>query len=135
MKIESVDDGFFQNEDTKGDEDENLEEQCSLQLFESKEEAKELQVRAEGSEEEERDFGLSDWRTWVLWYKNAGVITFTLGTFLALAIDRGFYVGNKWWLSSWTSAETETIRSFGITFAAKKGLSVQLEFVKYYCKG
>ena len=85
-------------------------------------------------EEEERDFGLSDWRTWMLWYKNAGGITFALGTFLALAVDRGFYVGNEWWLASWTSAETEAIRRFGITFAAQKeGLSAQLEFVKYYC--
>jgi len=46
---------------------------------------------------EERDFGLSDLSTWFKWYKYAGGVVFTLGTFLALAIDRGFYVANEWW--------------------------------------
>jgi len=84
-------------------------------------------------EEEERDFGLSKLRTWIMWFRYAGGIIFALGTFVALLIDRGFYVANEWWLASWTSAETETIRRFGITFAAQSdGLSAQYEFVKFY---
>ena len=43
-------------------------------------------------EEEERNHGLSDWRIWVMWYRYAGGIVFTVGTFVALAVDCGFYV-------------------------------------------
>mmetsp|Transcript_13592 Transcript_13592/g.25525 ORF Transcript_13592/g.25525 Transcript_13592/m.25525 type:complete len:1381 (-) Transcript_13592:42-4184(-) len=83
--------------------------------------------------EEERDFGLSNWRTWIKWYKYAGGITFTFLTALALTVDRGFYVANEWWLASWTKAEFEPIRRFGKTFSPQvDGMSAQQEFIKYY---
>lgn len=83
--------------------------------------------------EEERDFGLSNWRTWIKWYKYAGGISFAFLTALALTVDRGFYVANEWWLASWTRAEFEPITRFGITFSAQiEGMSAQYEFIKYY---
>jgi len=83
--------------------------------------------------EEERDFGLSDWRTWMKWFQYAGGITFLVVTIVALGIDRGFYVANEWWLASWTSAEFTSIRRFGITFSAQSdGLDAQVEFIKFY---
>jgi ABC-type multidrug transport system, ATPase and permease components len=83
--------------------------------------------------EEERDFGLSNWKTWIKWYKYAGGVTFAFLTALALAVDRGFYVANEWWLASWTRAEFEPIRRFGRTFSAQiDGMSAQYEFIKYY---
>ena len=83
--------------------------------------------------EEERDFGLSNWRTWMSWFEGAGGTVFFTVAMLALAVDRGFYVANEWWLASWTSAEFRSIRRFGITFSAQSdGLDAQIEFIKFY---
>jgi len=45
--------------------------------------------------EEEREFGLSDWRTWMNWFQYAGGTVFFVVTIVALDIDRGFYVANE----------------------------------------
>lgn len=83
--------------------------------------------------EEERDFGLSDWRTWIKWYQLAGGVTFTFVCILGLAIDRGFYVATELWLTLWTSAETESVEIFGQVFSAQnEGLSSQYKFIAYY---
>jgi ABC-type multidrug transport system fused ATPase/permease subunit len=83
--------------------------------------------------EEERDFGLSNLQTWMSWFKGAGGIVFFFVTLSALTVDRGFYVANEWWLATWTSAEFESIRRFGIRFSAQSdGLDAQIEFIKVY---
>ena len=46
---------------------------------------------------EEREFGLSDWRTWLKWIQYAGGFLFMVIVIVSLAIDRGFYVANEWW--------------------------------------
>ena len=41
-------------------------------------------------EEEERDYRLSNWSTWVVWYRYVGGIFCTVGIFFALAVNRFF---------------------------------------------
>lgn len=82
---------------------------------------------------EEREFGLTDLRTWFKWFSYAGGITFTCLTVLSLVVDRGFYVVNEWWLSTWTAATSEPITRLGITLRPQSdGRSAQTEFVKAY---
>lgn len=90
---------------------------------------------AEGSimTAEEREFGLTDLRTWFKWFSYAGGITFTTVTILSLVVDRGFYVVNEWWLSTWTAATSEPITRLGITLRPQTdGRLAQIEFVKAY---
>jgi len=82
---------------------------------------------------EERDFGLSDWKTWLKWIKYAGGILFVTVTVVSLTIDRGFYVATEWWLATWTAGAYESITRLGITFEAQsEGLHEQFQFVKVY---
>ena len=82
---------------------------------------------------EEREFGLSDWRTWVQWYHYAGGMLFTLTVIIALVADRFFYVGNEWWLAIWTSGTEEPIQRFGREYPAQiDGKSAQFEYIETY---
>uniref|UniRef100_A0A6S8ZK17 Uncharacterized protein n=1 Tax=Chaetoceros debilis TaxID=122233 RepID=A0A6S8ZK17_9STRA len=83
--------------------------------------------------EEERDFGLSDVKTWFTWFKYAGGAWFVTLVVVSLTIDRGLYVMTEWWLASWTTAVSNSINRFGVTFAPQEeGLSAQRDFVKVY---
>lgn len=46
---------------------------------------------------EEREYGLSDWKTWLTWFRYAGGFIFISVTFITLFIDRAFYVINELW--------------------------------------
>jgi len=83
--------------------------------------------------EEEREFGLSDWKTWVEWYRYAGGIIFVIVVFVALGIDRFLYVVAEWWLAVWTSAVSEPVDAFGRTYPPQtEGKSAQSEYVITY---
>ena len=83
--------------------------------------------------EEEREFGLSDWKTWVQWYRYAGGIIFVIVVFFTLGIDRFLYVVAEWWLAVWTSAVSEPVDIFGRTYPPQTdGKSAQYEYVITY---
>ena len=83
--------------------------------------------------EEEREFGLSDWKTWVEWYRYAGGIIFVIVVFVALGIDRFLYVVAEWWLAVWTSAVSEPVDAFERTYPPQtEGKSAQSEYVITY---
>jgi ABC-type multidrug transport system fused ATPase/permease subunit len=83
--------------------------------------------------EEEREFGLSDWKTWVEWYRYAGGIIFVIVVFFTLGIDRFLYVVAEWWLAVWTSAVSEPIDVFGRTYPPQTdGKGAQYEYVITY---
>ena len=46
---------------------------------------------------EEREFGLSDLKTWYTWFKYAGGFIFTFSAVVTLSIDRGFYDVTELW--------------------------------------
>ena len=82
---------------------------------------------------EERDFGLSDWKTWLNWFKYAGGFWFILATVIGLGFDRVFYVGTELWLSAWTSAVNRPIHRFGLQFPPQsEGLDAQYKYLKVY---
>lgn len=82
---------------------------------------------------EERDFGLSDIKTWMTWYRCAGGWWFIFATIISLAIDRGFYVFTEIWLATWTSAIDKSVTMFGIEFESQsEGLESQKKFVQVY---
>ena len=83
--------------------------------------------------EEEREFGLSDWKTWMEWYRYAGGIIFVIVVFVSLGIDRFLYVVAEWWLAVWTSAVSEPVDAFGRTYPPQtEGKSAQSEYVITY---
>ena len=45
---------------------------------------------------EEREFGLSKFKTWLVWFHYAGGWTYFLLQLLFLIIDRALYVGSEW---------------------------------------
>mmetsp|Transcript_10664 Transcript_10664/g.16074 ORF Transcript_10664/g.16074 Transcript_10664/m.16074 type:complete len:946 (-) Transcript_10664:1909-4746(-) len=82
---------------------------------------------------EEREFGLSEWKTWLKWFKYAGGICFFLSAFISLAIDRGFYVIVELWLAFWTAAAHKDMSIFGLQFVAQsEGFAAQVIFVRTY---
>lgn len=82
---------------------------------------------------EEREFGLSDLKTWFTWFKYAGGLCFTFSAFTTLAIDRGFYVITELWLAAWTAAAYDSIVRLGVTFTEQSaGLSAQYVFIQVY---
>jgi len=83
--------------------------------------------------EEEREFGLSDWKTWMEWYRYAGGVIFVIVVFVALGIDRFLYVVAEWWLAVWTSAVSEPVDIAGRTYPPQtEGKSAQYEYVITY---
>jgi len=83
---------------------------------------------------EEREYGLSSLRTWLLWCKRAGGIAFFGLLTIFLAIDRFLYVATEYWLSQWTQGAFLPINVFGIFFAPQKdGRSAQYNYLLVYC--
>mmetsp|Transcript_25521 Transcript_25521/g.55782 ORF Transcript_25521/g.55782 Transcript_25521/m.55782 type:complete len:1460 (+) Transcript_25521:445-4824(+) len=82
---------------------------------------------------EEREFGLSDWRTWMEWYHYAGGFLFVFAAVVTLGADRFFYVAAEWWLASWTSAVSEPIERFNRTYPPQTdGKNAQYEYIVTY---
>jgi ABC-type sulfate/molybdate transport systems ATPase subunit len=82
---------------------------------------------------EVREHGLSSIATWLLWFRQAGGITFIGLTILFLAFDRVAYVAVEYWLARWTDGAYEGIEVFGIYFPPQTdGLSAQSRYLIVY---
>lgn len=82
---------------------------------------------------EVREHGLSSAATWLLWFDQAGGITFIGLTILFLAFDRTAYVAAEYWLARWTDGAYEGIEVFGIYFPPQTdGLSAQSQYLVVY---
>lgn len=82
---------------------------------------------------EEREYGLSDWRTWTRWFKHAGGGLFAFVVVVGMGLDRFFYVALEWWLASWTSGASEPIERFGRMFPPQtEGQSAQYQYLAVY---
>ncbi|CAB9498980.1 Oligomycin resistance ATP-dependent permease YOR1 [Seminavis robusta] len=82
---------------------------------------------------EEREFGLSKFSTWLVWFKYAGGWTFFLLQFLFLVMDRSLYVSSEWWIATWTDASDESTEAFGREFPPQTdGRSAQIQYIVVY---
>ena len=82
---------------------------------------------------EEREHGLSNIRTWLLWFKHAGGLWFLFFQLLFMAIDRFAYVAVEYWLARWTNGADKSIEVFGITFDPQtEGRSAQYKYLAVY---
>ena len=80
---------------------------------------------------EQREYGLSTMKTWLLWFKYAGGAYFLLIMFLFLFIDRTMYVAVEYWIARWTSGADGPINVFGTTFSPQTdGLSAQYDYLQ-----
>ncbi|KAL7574900.1 hypothetical protein ACA910_010731 [Epithemia clementina (nom. ined.)] len=80
---------------------------------------------------EQREYGLSNLKTWLLWYKYAGGTYFLSIIFLLLAFDRTLYVAVEYWIARWTSGAEGPVNIFGHTFAPQTdGFSAQYDYLK-----
>eukprot|EP00522_Entomoneis_paludosa_P016423 CAMPEP_0172447702 /NCGR_PEP_ID=MMETSP1065-20121228/6951_1 /TAXON_ID=265537 /ORGANISM="Amphiprora paludosa, Strain CCMP125" /LENGTH=1365 /DNA_ID=CAMNT_0013199065 /DNA_START=11 /DNA_END=4108 /DNA_ORIENTATION=+ len=82
---------------------------------------------------EEREYGLSSLRTWLLWFDYAGGAWFLLIMFVFLACDRFFYVAVEYWIARWTDGADEPIEALGRTFAPQTdGFSAQYDYLRVF---
>ena len=82
---------------------------------------------------EEREHGLSTFKTWFIWFNYAGGFTFIAVMFLSLAIDRSAYVATEWWLARWTQASDGPVMVFGNEFPEQtNGFAAQYQYLKVY---
>lgn len=82
---------------------------------------------------EEREFGLSSVRVWVLWFRRAGGWYFLGIQVLLMALDRFAYVAVEYWLARWTQGADQSIEVFGIEFPPQTdGLSAQYKYLKIF---
>ena len=82
---------------------------------------------------EERQFGLSSFRTWLLWFQAAGGWTFLILQLVFMTFDRGAYIATEWWLARWTSASDGPIEVFGIEMPSQtNGADAQREYILVY---
>ena len=80
---------------------------------------------------EEREYGLSSLRTWLLWFKHAGGAWFLFVMIFSLAGDRFFYVSVEYWIATWTDGAEGPVDVFGTTFDAQtEGRSAQYDYLK-----
>jgi ABC-type multidrug transport system fused ATPase/permease subunit len=82
---------------------------------------------------ETREHGLSSMKTWLLWFKRAGGLSFILLQLIFMTIDRASYVAVELFLAKWTSAADGPITILGIEFPAQTdGFSAQAQYLKVY---
>ena len=82
---------------------------------------------------ETREQGLSSVRTWLLWFRRAGGVTFLFLQVFLMTIDRFAYVAVEFFLARWTSAVDGPITILGVSFPAQTdGYSAQAHYVKVY---
>lgn len=82
---------------------------------------------------EEREYGLSSWTTWLLWFKYAGGLYFICVMVILLTLDRFLYFGQEYWVARWTDGAEEPISVFGIRFPPQTdGRSAQYKYLTAY---
>eukprot|EP00816_Leptocylindrus_hargravesii_P007452 CAMPEP_0196807870 /NCGR_PEP_ID=MMETSP1362-20130617/7854_1 /TAXON_ID=163516 /ORGANISM="Leptocylindrus danicus, Strain CCMP1856" /LENGTH=1401 /DNA_ID=CAMNT_0042181965 /DNA_START=94 /DNA_END=4299 /DNA_ORIENTATION=- len=82
---------------------------------------------------EDREFGISSFWTWLLWFKAAGGWTFIILQFLFMFGDRVAYIATEWWLARWTSASDGPIEVFGSEMPSQTdGIDAQREYIYVY---
>ena len=82
---------------------------------------------------EEREHGLSSFRTWLLWFKHAGGVPFFFILVLLLTADRTAYFGQEYWVAVWTEGAEDSVDAFGINFPPQTdGLSAQYKYLTAY---
>ena len=82
---------------------------------------------------EDRQFGLSELKTWIIWFQNAGGIIFFLGCVVLLVFDRLLYILTEFWLATWIEGATKPVSQLGHTFAPQSdGKSSQLKYLQVY---
>ena len=82
---------------------------------------------------EEREHGLSDFRTWLLWFHHAGGAYFICLQAVFMTLDRVAYVGVEYWLSRWSDSVSTGFSMLGIEFEAQnEGRSAQKKFILVY---
>eukprot|EP00977_Amphora_coffeiformis_P015196 scaffold4442_cov125-Amphora_coffeaeformis.AAC.27 len=82
---------------------------------------------------EEREHGLSSSKTWLLWFKYAGGVSFFAIMVVLLTVDRLFYFGQEFWVARWTDAAEGPISFLGIQFDAQtEGRPAQFKFLAAY---
>jgi hypothetical protein len=116
--------------------------QEAVQLTEDGEDVRQSTQQSEGDEKlvrnhliqlEERQHGLSSFKTWLLWFHRAGGCFFLSTQILLMAIDRVAYVTVEWWLAKWTNGAYTSIKIFGFEFPAQTdGRSAQFTYLKVY---
>ena len=80
---------------------------------------------------EQREYGLSNLKTWLLWFKYAGGAYFLSIILVCLILDRFLYVAVEYWIARWTSGAEEPVDVFGKTYAPQTdGFSAQYEYLK-----
>ena len=83
--------------------------------------------------EEDRNFGLSNLKTWVIWFREAGGWPFTLIQVILMTFDRASYIFTEWWLAVWTKAAHEEESIFTYRFKPQStGRDAQFAFVTVY---
>ena len=82
---------------------------------------------------EQREYGLSSMKTWLLWFQHAGGAWFMIILFFCLFVDRFAYVGVEYWLARWTQGAEAPVDIFGTTFPAQTdGRSAQYRYLSVY---
>ena len=82
---------------------------------------------------EEREYGISSLRTWLLWFQRAGGLPFIAMMLFLMAFDRVAYVASEYWLARWTQGAFEPVAVFELEFPAQSdGRSAQFEYLKVY---
>ena len=81
---------------------------------------------------EDREFGLSKFRVWLIWFQYAGW-SFLPIQILLLAFDRTMYVASEWWISRWAEAASEGVEVFGRDFPPQTdGREAQVQYIAVY---
>lgn len=82
---------------------------------------------------EEREYGLSSWNIWLLWFRRAGGLHFLFFQILFMTIDRIAYVSVEYWLARWTEGANKPVEIFNRTFPAQSdGRSAQYKYLVVY---
>mmetsp|Transcript_25373 Transcript_25373/g.59448 ORF Transcript_25373/g.59448 Transcript_25373/m.59448 type:complete len:761 (-) Transcript_25373:1399-3681(-) len=82
---------------------------------------------------EEREYGLSSSKTWLLWFKYAGGLPFLSLMFVLLSFDRFFYVAVEYWIARWTDGADKEITVWGVSFPPQTdGLSAQYDYLRVF---
>ena len=82
---------------------------------------------------EEREKGLSSFKTWKIWFQGAGGWFFAIFQIILLGMDRSAYIATEWWLAKWTSASAGPITVFGKQLPSQlEGIEAQIKYVTIY---
>jgi len=87
---------------------------------------------------EEREHGISSWRTWALWFYHAGGFWYISLCAIGLGLDRATYVIAEYFLAFWTQSVSwgkgEQQEFYGVSFYPQsESFSEQLKYLTGYC--